>query len=682
MNSGKNIFNQICNTAILRSGVMNDKDYESLLERLIMTLIEFKKYDEFTKEDIFNDFFNFYSLRITRMMIGEIVPDLIKKKIVVVKKGEKNTFVVNKATLANFSNLKDYEYFVNQKQELLNYFVDYALKNKIIISNENAEDILAKFIVNNVSNLGITANVIENDEHQFIVYCFINYIKENRPTYYEIYKNILVGRMLATFVLDNSEIIKKGSAFDDINIFLDSGFIFNLLGLNAYSSSSEYSDLLATLRGLGAHLFVFDHVFTEVSTIIDSASQWIDNPVYLPSKSSKATEFFLSNKYSREEIEEFLFTLKTKLNEYGISIFEVNIDYNEPDSLYEADIKQMIMDEYKTSGYLDETKNKTYDIDAKSIYTIHKLRRGRKAHTIHDAKYIFVTTNRGLARTANKYNLSNYGSGNVAYAITDTFLSVLLFFTYSNYSTEISEKFFVPMAYHAFEPSKELIKKMEIILDEMKEKGTISESDATSWKTNLALRRFVVLTTNNNAEKFDEMTPEIIMKLIQKEADEKVEKANKEATEIVDKIYADAESKINALNKEKDLAVERANKFIQQRISLLYGQEASLDRKNKQFAKAISIIIIVTIVITILGLSTGAYYLQMFIEPLEFKIPLRIIISFLIALILLVPSFINIKAIFYFFHNKLLKTMNNSKKHLAQKSKIENEIKSLKSEMK
>ena len=656
-------FNQICNTAVLRSGAMNNKSFVSLLERLVITLIEYKNYNEFTKDLLSKDFYSFYMLKMTRLMLGEILPELVKKQIIKKKAKEKDVYVVVKDKIVSLNYLKEYESFLIEKDAFVDHFVSFSKQEGLLLTKEEAEEVLAAYIENSVLSLGIEKN---NDEdvsgiNDFIIYKFLNHIKKDEQSFYLIYKNLVIGRVLATFVVDNSKSPNVvDSVFDNVNVFLDSGFIFNLLGLNNYSTNKEYVELITTLKELGAKLFIFDHVYNEIYDIIESSSMWIGSNYYLPSKSSKATEFFLSNNYSKEDIDEYLNTLKTKLDYYGIKQFSVDIDYNQPDYLYEADIKKMIEDEYLASGYYDGTKSKTYDVDAKSIYAIHKMRKAKIAKTIQDAKNIFVTTNRGLARVANKYNKSQFDSKNIAYALTDSFVSVLLFFTCNKCSVDFSERFFIPAVYHAFEPNKELIKKMEKVLEEMKEKGTITEADSISWKTNNALKGFVVDITSNSPGNFDETTPDKIIKRFQSQA----------------------EQKVNEANTEKEEVINDYNHLINEQIFEIKKILSIREKKKQKTVTVLSIASLVLVILLVLGLSTLTYFLQEWITVLSNLVALRIIVALLLAVIVMVVGLVNFKAIYSFLKKIFTRIIINNKRNKRFVSEKEQKITYLQSQLK
>ena len=521
--SGKITFNQICNTAILRSGAMRNKNSFELLENLATTLIEYKKYDSFVRDTFNNDFYEFYHLNLPPIVLGEVLNRLVSKKLI--KKKDKDIFIVDSTEASKINGLNELESFTQDRNVLVTFLNDYLLSNGVKLDRENTEILLTKHIEDSLSILGDPSNrsVQLNTTEQFLVDSFVKELKRNDENgYYSIYKKILFGRLLAAFIVNNSNALDTTiTILDKLVLYLDTGVVFNLLGLDNYSTKTEYLDMISTLQGLGAKIRIFSHVYDEVYDIISGSKYWINNYQYSSSNASRVAEYFISNKFTSEDIDEYLLKLESKFKELDIEIDDYEIDYNEPDQygLYEENVFKKIKNQYILTGGYQENKDDTYRIDAKSIYSIHKMRRGKKYRKLNDAGYILLTTNKGIAKVARECTVG--GANSIAYVITDAYLSMLLFLAYPNYSDETNMRFLIPAAYHAFRPSKELLIKMETVLRDLNKRGVMSEKEVFSWISNIALGEEVLAVTNNDPELFDESTPEKVIEKIKKEASER-----------------------------------------------------------------------------------------------------------------------------------------------------------------
>lgn len=577
-------FKQICNTAILRSGAMTNKSSFELLDNLACTLIENEKYDEFSKESFSKDFFDFYHLDIPPIVLGEVLNRLCTKKLL--RKKDKNTFQTNKEEVNKINQLASLETFTNDRNLLVSFLLEYLHKNNYKTNKNDTESLLTKHIEESLSVLGNPQyrTTQLNSVEQYLLDSFVKEIKANNVEYYQIYKNILIGRLLATFIVTNTNVVDKNvTVLDKLILYLDTGVVFRLLGLDNYSTDSEYIDMINTLQGLGAKIKIFRHVYDEVYDIIAGSKYWISNyHLYSPVNASRVSEYFISNKYSVEQIDEFLLKLEDRFKDFNIEIEEANIDYNEPDALgvYEENIFKAIKEQYTLTGGYQENKEDTYRIDAKSIYSIHKLRKGKKYRKISDAGYILITTNRGIAKVARE--CASSGNNGIAYAITDAYLSLLLFFSYPNYSDETNMRFLIPTAYHAFRPSKDLLAKMESVLREMKDKGVMSESQVFSWISNVALGEEVLAITNNNPDLFDESVPEKIIEKIKNDASDDIKKNKEEAEKRIQKANRQSEEAfrlyVEADDKKKSL-IKELNEKDKKQIEYLTLQKKNIETK-------------------------------------------------------------------------------------------------------
>ena len=68
-----NIFVQISNTAILRSGLTKNKNIIEAYERLFLTLADYKSYSTISRQQLKDDFMDFYNVSITNMFLGTFI---------------------------------------------------------------------------------------------------------------------------------------------------------------------------------------------------------------------------------------------------------------------------------------------------------------------------------------------------------------------------------------------------------------------------------------------------------------------------------------------------------------------------------------------------------------------------------------------------------------------------------
>lgn len=547
-------FSKICNTAILRTGMIDSKSINESYDRLFLTLVEYKKYNEVNTQTVCRDFNDFYATSINEIFTKNFLNRLANQGYA--KKIKKYSLLLYRFDYKKIETLKlldKYNKLLSEYELLLSDLISFLNKKGIRrVDKRKAIEILEKAIENRVSNLGDCTDISGEDNYLFIMSEYVNNLQINNEQLFEIYKNITYGRILSAFIDGNEKyLFANKSFFKDAVLYLDSGFVFDLLGLNSISNAYEYVELIKTLQQLGAHIKIFKHIFEEIETIIYGSIYWVENPSYKPSLSPNVTNYFIQNKFTKIEVEEFYHSLTKKMNQFGISIEEFSIDYNEQDNKYEKEFYDLIIKEYKETGKIDEDKNRTYWNDAKSLYLIHKLRKGKTQTRLSEATHILLTTNSSIGRVANYYNKRNYDGNNIPFALTDLSLNALLYISYGDYSERISERFLIPAAFHGFNPTKEWLVSLDSQLDKAKDKGVMTEEQIISWKTSKFLIDELVKTTQGNPQLFKENTFEETLKRYKKDADEMVERIDIEANQKINQIEKEkTEQKIRSLEKQ------------------------------------------------------------------------------------------------------------------------------------
>lgn len=250
------------------------------------------------------------------------------------------------------------------------------------------------------------------------------------------------------------------------NVYLDTGFIFALLGIESANRSEHFKALLDDMVSLGMRLNIFEHTYAEISSIIASSAHWIGNPYYDPSEASEATYFFASNGWSRQRVNELVSNLRSILIEnYSIKIDNTRYPLKEDiRTMYQENIKEQIVAEYSATNprFSLEEKAQTIEFDSRSLFMLLHYNDGFSAQTLPDLKYIFVTTNRSLARVGKKIALKSFrGNANgIPIAINDLVWGSLI---WSHSPTKISglnKASIISAAFAAFMPTEAMLKKL------------------------------------------------------------------------------------------------------------------------------------------------------------------------------------------------------------------------------
>lgn len=401
-------------------------------------------------------------------------------------------------------------------------------------------------------------------------------------------------------------------------VFLDTGFIFSLLGIGSKDRSEEFGKLLKQMVHLGMKPMIFEHTYSEIAGIIDTARTWINNTNYDPAKASETAYYFVKNNWDFQKATELLGDLRRRLTEdYRISINNVPYphvaDIRTPT---EEMIKQAIIDEYTRTneGFCLNDKEYTINQDARSLFMVMHFDGGFVARTMPDLKNIFITTNRTLASVGKHMSAQVQGSYGTGFpvALTDLAWGTLV---WANSPTEISSfnrASIISAAYAAFEPDNEILRRLNKTLLECQRDGRISPERCYFLKTNsVALRILAQRTMNEETLYTDQMPFEILQELREEGVQEGLLKKQGE----INQLLAEKEAVDHALQMERHKnnddrslhekqTIEIKINALQEKIDLLNQQMHFMEGVQEACHKKIqSKLLIAKILMSILGIA-------------------------------------------------------------------------------
>lgn len=389
----------------------------------------------------------------------------------------------------------------------------------------------------------------------------------------------------------------------DAKVFLDTGFIFALLGISSKDRSQNFQELFYDMVHLGMKPAIFQHTYSEIAGIIDTARSWIGDNNYEPSLASETAYYFVTNNWSYKEASELLGDLKRRLTED----FQITIDKtpyphtSDIHTKHEADIKQMIIDEYIHSNPNFSLRDKEYTIDqdARSLFMALHFDNGYIARTIPDVKNIFITTNNTLAKVGKKLTaeMAHNAGTYIPIALTDLTWGTLIWANSPTKISALNKANIISAAYAAFRPSEEVLRRLNKTLLKCQVSGEISPEKCYFLKTNSVALQMLSQKTQNDESRYSEQMPFEILRELRKEG---FEEGLSEKQKEVDKLAREKETVnfelalakqvnvIDGLKKDK-LAKENLLTGQQQRKTLLEQHIASLnttkcnaDRKIKR----------------------------------------------------------------------------------------------------
>lgn len=504
----------------------SQSDIVGAYARMVAALIREKRYDACTPEGLSEGFYRQYGFTLPYHPMQTIINECINLGFLTYNSSTHQcTPNYSRIDCEDFMDIvekKDSEYKLII-DEFRTYLIDtYDLHS----SDEDLNDMILAFVERYGIKTATDRSILRKIKDDFLFSDFlINCIETEKTDVLDYLDEYTIGLSL-------SEVFaycEKPETYTskDTSVYFDTNILFRLLGIGSSDHSDSYASFLHNMRQLGMRVKVYDHTINEMIGIIEGSKHWIGNPDFDASLASEATYYFVRNGWTVDEVDALSCNLRTTLREEFKLIID-NMPYPKAEDIktpFEAEIKEMIIAEYKESNSPTSPEDIDYSInqDAKSIFFTQHKNSTIVPYHINDVKNIFITSNRSLAKVGYQlsFNLAGCKECFIPTVMTDIKWGTLLWFNSPTNISAINRPRLVSAAYAAFRPSEELTKKLNMALTKLEEQGDISPEQCYLLKVNPIAQRLLARKTINNPEKFIDETPlEILKELRQKAFDE------------------------------------------------------------------------------------------------------------------------------------------------------------------
>ena len=602
--------------ALIKANV--DNEYNDAMLQFILYVIKKKHYDEIDVETICKDF---------EEIIGFVIPYFPMKKLL--NEALKDGFIEytkDKKYIPNFSNI-DKSVFMNDINNgnkkfsaLLRDFKSFVLRtNNESLTDDDVDKIISCFIEEQGMLLFNEKDNYFNSCHE--EYLFAKYLEElylKDIKQFEYINELIVGRLLSEYLLYSED---DKEYLSDVTVYLDTGFVFRLLGIDGLNRKEIYVQLLTQMKSLGMKIKVYEHTYSEISGIILNSIQWINNPEYNPVMSSDTIDYFVRGSFTKEYIEDYAINLRTTLSDFGVEIEDMSYPQNISQNIIsEMEYYDAIVKQYKENNddFDEEEKRNTIQMDAKSFFYTDYLSNGVTANSISDIKHLFVTTNFSLAFALKKLlcehkRINDYG---IPFCVTDSFLGVVLWQTAPDKIAEYTRNRLIVAINAAFSPKEALLEKLVSSLEKYVVDGKISSEECYMLKTTHLAHKYLMDITKGDPELFTQQTPLEILQAIHNEGKEEGiqegiqaerEKANKEIEFIFNKLEAKDKENKKLQRKDIDSQIEiselnrklliKDKEEVENTLKIIEEHERNASNKAKNYKRNLGIIYCIFIII-------------------------------------------------------------------------------------
>ena len=302
----------------------------------------------------------------------------------------------------------------------------------------------------------------------------------------------------------------EGTAdYSDLHVYLDSPIIFALLGMDEENRTESYKALVTEMIKAKCSVHVLDHNFQEVDSIIARASSWANSPQYDIAKANNAARFFHDSQMNEADISEFCESIETRLNEFGITVKKTSYDvYQDVFQEDEKTLFNMINSRYRQNGYeLSGEKEKSIQIDVRSIVIVYRERQGQSATRLQNAKHILLTSNNAVANASKEYESNqSMDSGHIPACISADLFGTILWLDSPLQMIEYQKKKLLADCYAFLNPSKAMLSKYIQSLNEARDADEIDEKKYLFLRSHKVVRDSLMNITRGDYARFNSKT--------------------------------------------------------------------------------------------------------------------------------------------------------------------------------
>ena len=354
---------------------------------------------------------------------------------------------------------------------------------------------------------------------------------------------------------------------NDLTIYIDTPFFYNLLGANSISNKESAEELMEILQKNGAKFAMFRHNYNEVCTNLDDVIYRLQTGTYDLRRSSRLLKTALREQYTPMQMQAILNNVDVIRDKWGIDIPE-NPDM--PNGYFDIDVvklEQIITDRYtqQHSRELFYHEMNMLSIDVDSIVFTYRLRGNTMARTLKSSKAIFLTTNKVIANASNSPEISTLRH-HIPVCTTDMFLSAILWTNFPRESEQLNRKMLISECFNTIKLDDSLLARFFEDVKEKRLAENISENQYLALTTSHLSLSLLGDKTLNDINAYTDRTANEILEILEQEHKDEINairEENRINREVVTKKKDDEISELKATHSneiaEKDKTIAALN---------------------------------------------------------------------------------------------------------------------------
>lgn len=469
-----------------------------------------------------------------------------------------NREILEQSNFADKQNqtLANHHLLISELKEFLSSF-------SLHLSFEEAEQYFEEFLSETEfsffyeEKIDFSESEVLRNKRIYLVAKFINKIEGEYSPSFKYFESIVMGNMIAT-AMYYTEPDKVQQKFNRTDVYFDAPFLIFALGYAGQLRADPCLELLKMLKENHASLRIFQHSVEEIKDILHGCILKLEKGI---NDNFGTIEYFLQKNYDKADILRLIYGLENEITQrLRVKIVEKpdfsQKEYNIDEKMFSDFLKENMR--YKFSNSLDR------DVD--SVHSIVRLRKGYRSTSVETSRALFITNNERLSNQTRKYFRQQYNGNFIPPVLTDYALTTLLWVKNPNLNPSLPRKRIIADCVASMQPSEGLIKKYMEKINELKEKGELSEGDYSFLRISQESRHILMeetqgeeeLLTNAKVYEIVELTKQRLMK----DKDNVIEFKDSQLDEKNKKIQDFEKVTIEKINEEEERTKKQLEKSL------------------------------------------------------------------------------------------------------------------------
>ncbi|MGD9486430.1 MAG: hypothetical protein AB7W47_00260 [Calditrichaceae bacterium] len=265
------------------------------------------------------------------------------------------------------------------------------------------------------------------DKFESEIIDFLFYVENSKPHLFKTLQDIIIGGIISSIIYTDS-LEEPDKKLDNIRVFLDSNYMFSLLGMRYIEQNKPALELFELIKSQqNIELRIFDFTIEEMINVL---KKYQNEQFHYPDgvKIDSLYSSLKSQGWTSADVKEFIVNIENKLTEYGIRILSTPIDikkYEPSDPNRKSNLQH----------YKDEQGTREQNHDLAAIDQIVRFRRGRRTK-IENCDALFLTSDLKLSKF-NYYEDKHKKNGTISEVIPDKLFTNLLWLKNPTHDKEI-----------------------------------------------------------------------------------------------------------------------------------------------------------------------------------------------------------------------------------------------------